>query len=98
MTENTVSEIERMVVTRVLMPTQLVWRRGQTEVRDAVVGTEWALLAVLSDGFSRWEENSLLHEDAGWARSFWNAGEYHEIVAREDRFLHVLFGLGGKQG
>jgi uncharacterized protein YndB with AHSA1/START domain len=68
MTENTVSEIERMVVTRIFdAPRELVWKAWT----DPKYIMQWwgpkGFTARLSDGFSRWRKTSLLHEGAGWA-------------------------------
>jgi uncharacterized protein YndB with AHSA1/START domain len=69
MAENTVSEIERMVVTRIFdAPRELVWK-AWTDPKYVMQwwGTEGLYCARLPDGFSRWRKTSLLHEGAGWA-------------------------------
>ena len=61
------------------------------EVRDAVVGPKGFTCACLQDGFSRGREVLLWHEDRRMGRSFWNAGEYHEIVLHEKIVSSMYF-------
>ncbi len=68
MKENTVSEIERMVVTRVFdAPRELVWKAWT----DPKYIMQWwgpiRPIARLQDGFSRGRKTPLLHESAGRA-------------------------------
>jgi uncharacterized protein YndB with AHSA1/START domain len=68
MTENTVSEIERMVVTRIFdAPRELVWK-AWTEPKYVM---QW------------WGGKLLCCMKAPDGQEFWNAVEYHEIVPYE---------------
>ena len=67
MTKNTVSETERMVVTRVFdAPRELVWKAWT----DPKYVMQWWAQRVLRRPFARWifawRKISLLHESAGW--------------------------------
>jgi len=90
-TKNTVSEIERMVVTRVFdAPRELVWK-AWTDPKYVMQWWDRRLYcARLPDGFSRWGKISLLHEDAGRAGVL-ELVEYHEIVPYEKIVSSMYF-------
>ena len=69
MTKNTVSEIERMVVTRVFdAPRELVWK-AWTDPKYVMQwwGPKGFTAPVCQMDFRVGRKISLLHEDAGWA-------------------------------
>ena len=92
MTKNTVSEIERMVVTRVFdAPRELVWK-AWTDPKYVMqsVGTEGLYCARLQDGFSRWGKISPRTRTPD-GQECWNAVEYHEIVLHEKIVSSMYF-------
>ena len=80
MTENTVSEIERMVVTRVFdAPRELVWK--------AWTDPKYVMQWWGPKGFTSF----LCCMKAPDGQEFWNAGEYHEIVPHEKIVSSMYF-------
>jgi uncharacterized protein YndB with AHSA1/START domain len=98
MTENTVNEIERMVVTRIFdAPRELVWK-AWTEPK--YVMQWWGPNGFTSPACKmdvRVGGKSLCCMKTPDGQEFWNAVEYHDRSAREDRLFNVLCGFGGKQ-
>ena len=99
MTKNTVSEIERMVVTRVFdAPRELVWK-AWTDPK--YIMQWWGPKGFTSPSCQmdfRVGGKLLCCMKSPDGQEFWNAVEYHEIVPLgKDRFLDVLFRLEGKQ-
>ena len=68
MAKNTVSETERMVVTRVFdAPRELVWKAWtDPEYVMQWWGPKGFTTPFLHDGVSRGRKISLLHENSGW--------------------------------
>jgi len=100
MTESTVNETERMVVTRIFdAPRELVWK-AWTDPKYVMQwwGPKGFTAPFCEMDFRVGGKISLLHENAGWAGVLECWGIPRDCSAREDRFLHVLFGLEGKQG
>ncbi len=92
MTEKTVGEIERMVVTQDFRCPARAGLEGvdRPEVRDAVVGAEGVYCAGLPDGCPRGGK-SLCCMRAPDGQEFWNAVEYHEIVLHEKIVSDMYF-------
>src|ERR1700689_2597732 len=84
MTGKTVSEIERMVVTRVFdAPRELVWK-AWTDPK--YIMQWWGAKGVTSSvckGDFRVGGKLLCSKNAPYGHEFWNAIEYHEIVPHE---------------
>lgn len=92
MAQNTVDEMERMVVTRVFdAPRELVWRAWTTP--------EYAMQWWGPNGFTapvykmdfRVGGKFLYCMRAPDGQEFWNGGEYHEIVLHEKIVLSMYF-------
>ena len=88
MTENAVSETERMVITRVFdAPRELVLEgKNRPEVHHAVVGTEGLYFACLQDGFSRGGKLLCCMRSPD-GQEGWNAVEYHPRLFRTRRLF-----------
>ena len=94
MTKNTVSEIERMVVTRVFdAPRELVWK-AWTDPKYVMQWwgpKEFALAPVCKIDF-RVGGKFLCCMKTPDGQEFWNAGECHEIVpAREEKIVSSMY-------
>jgi uncharacterized protein YndB with AHSA1/START domain len=92
MTENTVSEIERMVVTRVFdAPRELVWKAWT----DPKYVMQWwgpkGFTAPVCRMDFRVGGKSLCCMKAPDGQEFWNAVEYHEIVLHEKIVSSMYF-------
>jgi uncharacterized protein YndB with AHSA1/START domain len=92
MTENTVGEIERMVVTRVFdAPRELVWK-GWTDPKYVMQwwGPKGFTVPVCKMDF-RVGGRFLYCMRAPDGQEFWNGGEYHEIVPHEKIVSSMYF-------
>ncbi len=92
MTENTVNEIERMVVTKIFdAPRELVWK-AWTDPKYIMQwwGPKGFTVRVCEMDF-RVGGKLLCCTRTPDGQEFWNASEYHaDCSLRKDRFLHVL--------
>src|SRR5260221_12500808 len=91
MTENTVSEIERMVVTRVFdAPRELVWKAWT----DPKYVMQWwgpkGFTAPVCQMDFRVGGKFLCCMKSPEGQEFWNAVEYHEIVEKEMKRIPFL--------
>ena len=92
MTKNTVTEIERMVVTRVFdAPRELVWK-AWTDPKYVMQwwGPKGFTAAVCKMDF-RVGGKFLCCMKSPDGKEFWNAGEYHEIVPHEKIVSSMYF-------
>ena len=92
MSENTVSEVERMVVTRVFdAPRELVWKAWT----DPKYVMQWwgpkGFTAPVCQMDFRVGGKSLLCMRTPDGQEGWNAGEYHEIVLHEKIVYSMYF-------
>src|SRR3979490_1069045 len=92
MTENTVSEIERMVVTRVFdAPRELVWKAWTDPKYVMQWGGPKGFTAPVCQMDFRVGGKCLLCMKAPDGQECWNAVEYHEIVLHEKIVSSMYF-------